>query len=106
MRLPAKELARSETTPTVYALVFVLLSGSVSLYVLGKFLFGRETQAAASPLTWLGNAGNPVRSSHSVPQSKGRTTRLVSRVANRRSQRCFSGPPAAMRRTTDRFASL
>jgi iron(III) transport system permease protein len=41
-----KELARSETTPTVYALVFVLLSGSVSLYVLGKFLFGRESQAS------------------------------------------------------------
>ena len=41
-----KELARSETTPTVYTLVFVLLGGSVSLYVLGKFLFGRESQAS------------------------------------------------------------
>jgi hypothetical protein len=36
-----KELARSQTTPTVYSLVCVLLGGSVSLYVLGKFLFGR-----------------------------------------------------------------
>jgi iron(III) transport system permease protein len=58
-----KELARSETSPGVFALVFVLLSGSVSLYVLGKFLFGRgllgETSKAstAAELRPLGPAG-------------------------------------------------
>jgi iron(III) transport system permease protein len=42
-----KELAKSETSPGVYSLVFVMLSASVTLYVAGKFLFGR-TQAAES----------------------------------------------------------
>ncbi len=40
-----KELARSETTPIVYSLVFIMLSASVSLYVLGKFFFGRGLAA-------------------------------------------------------------
>ncbi len=58
-----KELAKSETTPAVYSLVFVMLSASVTLYVLGKFLFGRglsaETTKAsvAAELRKLGVAG-------------------------------------------------
>jgi len=36
-----KELATGEVNPRTYSLVFILLSGSVTLYVLGKFLFGR-----------------------------------------------------------------
>jgi len=61
-----KELAKSETTPAVYSLVFVMLSASVTLYVLGKFLFGRglagETSKASvageqRKLTAAGTAG-------------------------------------------------
>jgi len=58
-----RELAKSETTPAVYSLVFVMLSASVSLYVLGKFLFGRgglaETTKAsvAAELRKLGPLG-------------------------------------------------
>jgi iron(III) transport system permease protein len=37
-----KELGAAESTPRTYSLVFILLSGSVSLYALGKFLFGRS----------------------------------------------------------------
>jgi len=40
-----KELAKSDTSPGVYSLVFVMLSSSVTLYVLGKFLFGRAFAA-------------------------------------------------------------
>ena len=40
-----KNLARSETGGLVYAQVFVLLAGSVGLYVLGKTLFGRSVGA-------------------------------------------------------------
>jgi iron(III) transport system permease protein len=43
-----KELARSETTPIVYSLVFVMLASSVSLYALGKFLLGRGLAADAT----------------------------------------------------------
>ena len=61
-----KQLAKSDTSPTVFSLVFVLLSGSVTLYILGKFLFGRESIAATAksagaaeqrPLGALGTAG-------------------------------------------------
>jgi iron(III) transport system permease protein len=43
-----KELARGDVAPKTFALVFVLLSSSVSLYVLGKFLFGRSVLAESS----------------------------------------------------------
>ncbi len=43
-----KELARAATGPRTYSLVFVLLSGSITLYVLGKFLFGRPIAADSS----------------------------------------------------------
>lgn len=36
-----KELGAAETTPRTFSLVFILLSASVGLYVLGKFFFGR-----------------------------------------------------------------
>ena len=58
-----KDLARSETSPIVYNLVFLMLGSSVALYVLGKFLFGRgllgETTKAstASEARKLGPAG-------------------------------------------------
>ncbi|MCJ7545118.1 MAG: iron ABC transporter permease [Phycisphaerae bacterium] len=40
-----KELAKSESTPAVYSLVLVMLGASVSLYALGKVLFGRGLAA-------------------------------------------------------------
>jgi len=40
-----KKLAESDTSPSIYALVMVMLSSSVTLYVLGKFLFGRGLSA-------------------------------------------------------------
>lgn len=43
-----KELARGDVAPRTYTLVFVLLSGSVTLYVLGKFLFGAGSSADSS----------------------------------------------------------
>jgi iron(III) transport system permease protein len=43
-----KELARSETTPIVYSLVFIMLASSVSLYAIGKFIFGRGLSADAT----------------------------------------------------------
>jgi len=58
-----KELAKSDTSPGIYSLVFVMLSASVTLYVLGKFLFGRSAAAdsakasIASELRKLGPAG-------------------------------------------------
>ena len=58
-----KELAKSETSPSIFCLVFIMLSASVSLYVLGKFLFGREMLAestkasVAAELRPLGAAG-------------------------------------------------
>jgi len=42
-----RELAGADVSPRTYSLVFIMLSGSVTLYVLGKFLFGR-TQAGES----------------------------------------------------------
>ncbi len=43
-----KQLALAETSPGVFSLVFVLLSGAVGLYVLGKFFFGRAAAAESS----------------------------------------------------------
>ncbi|NLW86491.1 MAG: iron ABC transporter permease [Planctomycetes bacterium] len=37
-----KDLARGDTGPSAYSLVFIMLSGSVTLYVIGKFIFGRS----------------------------------------------------------------
>ncbi len=38
-----KELARADTGGRTYSLVFVMLAGSVTLYILGKFFFGRSS---------------------------------------------------------------
>ncbi|HUT61172.1 MAG TPA: iron ABC transporter permease [Phycisphaerae bacterium] len=43
-----KDLARADTGGLTYSLVFVMLTGSVGLYVLGKFLFGRAAGAESS----------------------------------------------------------
>lgn len=37
-----KELANSEVNPRTYSLVFIMLSASVSFYLMGKFLFSRS----------------------------------------------------------------
>ncbi len=41
-------IANAEVNPKTYSLVFILLSGSVTLYVLGKFLFGRTVPGESS----------------------------------------------------------
>ncbi len=46
-----KELMNAETSARTYSLVFVLLSGSITLYVLGKFLFGRAIAGQSSKAT-------------------------------------------------------
>ena len=46
-----KELARGDINPRTYSLVFVMLSGAVVLYVLGKFLFGRAVAAQSAKAT-------------------------------------------------------
>ncbi|MCD6365590.1 MAG: iron ABC transporter permease [Planctomycetes bacterium] len=43
-----KELARGDTGGRTFSLVFVLLSSSVTLYVLGKFIFGRPVKAVSA----------------------------------------------------------
>ena len=43
-----QELARADMGGKTYSLVFILLSSSVTLYVLGKFLFGRSAGAESS----------------------------------------------------------
>ncbi len=43
-----KEISRGEVAGRIFSLVFLLLSGSVTLYVLGKFLFGRQILAESS----------------------------------------------------------
>ena len=45
------ELSSADYTGRTFSLVFVLLSASVSLYVLGKFVFGRAIEAGASKAT-------------------------------------------------------
>ena len=61
-----KELARADTGGRTYSLVLIMLSSSVTLYVLGKFLFGRavsaesakaSTSADTRRLGWLGTLG-------------------------------------------------
>ena len=58
-----KEVSRGEIAGRTFSLVFLLLSGSVTLYILGKFLFGRsilaESSKASSGVTLrkLGPAG-------------------------------------------------
>ena len=46
-----KEFVQAESSPRTYSLVFVLLSASVSFYVLGKFVFGRSISAQSSKAT-------------------------------------------------------
>lgn len=46
-----KELASADVSPRTYSLVFVMLSGSITLYVLGKFLFARSPGAESSKAT-------------------------------------------------------
>jgi len=43
-----KELAQAGTSGRTYSLVFILLSSSVTLYVLGKFIFGRSVAAESA----------------------------------------------------------
>lgn len=43
-----KELAKSETTPDVFSLVFLMLLVSASLYVAGKLLFGRSAEGQST----------------------------------------------------------
>ena len=43
-----KGLARADTGGQTYSLVFLMLSGSIMFYVLGKFLFGRSAAAESS----------------------------------------------------------
>lgn len=43
-----KGLSRSDVSPSIFSLVFVLLNSSLALYVLGKFLFGRQASAAST----------------------------------------------------------
>ena len=43
-----KGLSRSDVSPSIFSLVFVLLNSSLALYVLGKFLFGRQANAAST----------------------------------------------------------
>jgi iron(III) transport system permease protein len=45
------ELAGADISPRTYSLVFLMLTGSVTLYVLGKFLFGRSPAGEASKAT-------------------------------------------------------
>jgi len=45
------ELSSAEYSGRTFSLVFVMLSGSVGLYVLGKFVFGRSAYAASSKAT-------------------------------------------------------
>lgn len=47
-----QELANSEINPRTFSLVFFMLGGSVTLYILGKFLFGRGV-AGESPKATL-----------------------------------------------------
>lgn len=46
-----QELANAEVSPRTYSLVFIMLSSSVTLYVLGKFLFGRGMSGESSKAT-------------------------------------------------------
>ncbi len=43
-----KELARADTGGRTYSLIFIMLAGSIMLYVFGKFIFGRHIAAESS----------------------------------------------------------
>ncbi|MBH80461.1 MAG: ABC transporter permease [Gammaproteobacteria bacterium] len=43
-----KELATSEVTPRTYSLVFIMLSASVSFYLMGRFFLGRNNQVGST----------------------------------------------------------
>ena len=47
-----QELSNSEINPRTYSLVFLMLSGSVVLYTLGKFLFGQEAAGETTKATF------------------------------------------------------
>ncbi len=46
-----KELAQDQINPRTYSLVFLMLTGAVALYALGKFVLGRSTRAQTSKAT-------------------------------------------------------
>jgi len=46
-----KELANAEVNPRTFSLVFILLSASVTLYLMGKFLFGRGITGESTKAT-------------------------------------------------------
>lgn len=46
-----KELARAEVNPHTYSLVFVMLASSLTLYLLGKFFFGKSDTGESSKAT-------------------------------------------------------
>ena len=46
-----QELASAEINPRTYSLVFIMLSSSVTLYILGKFLFGRSLVGESTKAT-------------------------------------------------------
>ena len=45
------ELAAADVSPRTYSLVFMMLSSSVTLYIFGKFLFGRASAGESSKAT-------------------------------------------------------
>lgn len=46
-----QELLNAEVNPRTYSLVFIMLSGSVTFYVLGKFLFGKGLTGESTKAT-------------------------------------------------------
>lgn len=46
-----KELANAEVNPKTFSLVFIMLSSSVTLYLMGKFLFGRGLSGESTKAT-------------------------------------------------------
>lgn len=46
-----KELANAEVNPRTFSLVFIMLSASVTLYLMGKFLFGRGLAGESTKAT-------------------------------------------------------
>jgi iron(III) transport system permease protein len=43
-----KELAKADISPRTYSLVFILLTGAVTMYLLGKFFFGKAITAESA----------------------------------------------------------
>jgi len=46
-----KELANAEVNPRTFSLVFIMLSASVTFYLMGKFLFGRSLSGESTKAT-------------------------------------------------------